>query len=552
MTGRNKLSRSGARLRCGAKENEAPRDKGAGDGPPAKRLRSAGDKGAPVPAPSGQLTVYERSNSSDENTDMDAEANEQSPSSNQKKARPQANKKSALDPLRPGTSEQLGRAAVGHRVRVYWPAEMPPDWFEGTIKDYSPASNEHYIVYDDKDHRHHDLLSDERARHVVWLGTAAESRGSPKAGGESRGSPKAGGESRRSPKAAARSGAPATQTELVVSPCVRQCPRNAACTKPAKHTGNCKLATQTEVATASLVVQPGGDEGDEDQQSWVDDEQQQGYADQGEEGAGEEDEDDEEDAADDEDEDEEDGEDSEDSGEELYDAGVAEVVPEVEPAPASQSQSSSHEKKAPARARAPAAAPAPKPPKPQRHPRPPPRERVIAPPRELAPAPAAIVPAPAAVVPAEPATVPEVACDDWLFLDGCKIRINVPLLKEGIAELCHGKLRFRPSTDVSNPQFVLKRKNSEGPNIAVEWNPPEGSEAVGLRQCWFEVLEAAKSRREPVLGPFSEAEKRAMRERHVTRTPREAPESIALSLARPVEKVQKRLQKLRESVELVS
>ena len=95
----NKLSRSGAPPRKRAAPNlaisnkwhnpasaapkkKAPRDEGDGDdgdGPPAKRLRNAGDK-APVPAPSGQ--------SSDENTDMNAEANEQPSSSSQKKARP--------------------------------------------------------------------------------------------------------------------------------------------------------------------------------------------------------------------------------------------------------------------------------------------------------------------------------------------------------------------------------------------------------------------------------------------------------------------------------
>ena len=52
------------------------------------------------------------------------------------------------------------RGAIGWRVKILWPAQQPPTWYKGTIKDYDAVSDEHCILYDDGDVRSHNLADE--------------------------------------------------------------------------------------------------------------------------------------------------------------------------------------------------------------------------------------------------------------------------------------------------------------------------------------------------------------------------------------------------------
>ena len=68
---------------------------------------------------------------------------------------------------RPRLISMSGRAAVGSRVSIFWAGEDDEDgaWWDGRVVDFSPATDEHLVKYDDGEQRHHRLAKE----NIKWL-----------------------------------------------------------------------------------------------------------------------------------------------------------------------------------------------------------------------------------------------------------------------------------------------------------------------------------------------------------------------------------------------
>ena len=80
-------------------------------------------------------------------------------------------------------AKQYGQEIVGAHVSVQWACG---GWFDGTVKDYSPATNEHCVSFEDGDQKHYRLNLVEARGHLSWqwTGTAVAGSSGSSRGGE--------------------------------------------------------------------------------------------------------------------------------------------------------------------------------------------------------------------------------------------------------------------------------------------------------------------------------------------------------------------------------
>ena len=72
---------------------------------------------------------------------------------------------------------------VGRRLSIKWLDEKPkPRWFSGVVKEFSVATSEHLVVYDDGDQRQEDLAKEEAAGTLRWLDKSRSSKVTPRKG----------------------------------------------------------------------------------------------------------------------------------------------------------------------------------------------------------------------------------------------------------------------------------------------------------------------------------------------------------------------------------
>ena len=66
------------------------------------------------------------------------------------------------------TSGRLGTSFIGRHVSMLWAGDVPATWFRGTIKDYSPVTQEHLVRYNDGDNKWHSLSAEEAVGRIRW------------------------------------------------------------------------------------------------------------------------------------------------------------------------------------------------------------------------------------------------------------------------------------------------------------------------------------------------------------------------------------------------
>ena len=57
----------------------------------------------------------------------------------------------------------------GKSVSIQWTGTSRRPWYDGTIVDHNPTTNEHLIKYDDGEQRWHDLADEEAHGQLRWL-----------------------------------------------------------------------------------------------------------------------------------------------------------------------------------------------------------------------------------------------------------------------------------------------------------------------------------------------------------------------------------------------